>query len=221
MEDNKIFLSYKSICLYKDDVECFNNYNQLNDMCISFYYAYLTYTLSLPDNIVLMDPSAVSSIIYFDDDLSELKDYFMDLSDKEYIFLPVNDNTDKLRAGGGSHWALLVYQKFDNKFYYFDSMLGYIKNTDVLAERVGLMIGVKDIEIVKPAIKKYQQNTYDCGMFVLLFTELILKYLKNERNIGASINYEKDVFKDLTQDKILQWRIIISKKIDNLRNKLK
>jgi sentrin-specific protease 8 len=218
--ENDIALSYKSICLYKDDIECLKDYRYLNDMNISFYYEYLSNTLSLPNEIVLMDPSAVSSIIHFDDDLSELKSYFMDLTNKRYIFLPVNDNTDKSKAGGGSHWALLVYQAEFNTFYYFDSMQRYIDNTDVLIDRIALMIGKSDFEVHVPSIKKYQENAYDCGVFVLMFTEAILKFIEGKLGrISIKTSFDLEVFKNVSQKGTLAFRENILKIIENLKIK--
>jgi sentrin-specific protease 8 len=217
--ENNISLSYKSICLYQSDIECFKDYNELNDMSISFYYEYLSNSLKLSPEIVLMDPSAVISIIHFDDDLSELKDYFMNLTDKKYKFLTVNDNTDKFKAGGGTHWALLVYQQSDKTFYYFDSMLRYISNTDILVERISLMVNDSGTKVVQPGIKKYQGNTYDCGMFVLKFAEYLLKFINKGNILSNELDFDKDIFNNVSQDKMKSYRREILKIIKNLQDK--
>ena len=46
-----------------------------------------------------------------------------DLTNKEYIMMPVNNNDD-LEKDAGTHWSLLIYKKTDNKFYHYDSTNG-------------------------------------------------------------------------------------------------
>ncbi len=211
MED-KVYLSYKNICLRNSDVECFKNWNQLNDMCISFYFEYLNPC----SNILLFDPAAVSTIVYFEDCIDELNEYFpVNLETRDYIFLPVNDNTNKYNAGGGSHWALLVYQKSDDKFYYLDSMLSYIENTTILCEKISKMMGKKKFEVICPLVTKYQDNTYDCGMFVLAFTELIIEYVKTNK---LTENCFDAVFDNLNQKYIKDMRIAAINIINKLKN---
>ena len=49
-----------------------------------------------------------------------------DLTNKEYIMMPVNNNDD-LEKDAESHWSLLIYRKTDSKFYHYDSIRGVNK----------------------------------------------------------------------------------------------
>jgi Ulp1 family protease len=183
MED-EIYLSYKTVCLRSSDVACFQNFRQLNDLCISFFYERLSEQFkSFEKEFVLVDPSAVSTIV-FDNDIQDLIDCYGELlKGKRYIFLPVNDNTNKYVAGGGTHWALLLFDTKERCFYYLDSMLSYINNTDIISQKIIKIIDyytgqeTPEPNIIQPLERKYQDNTYDCGMYVLLFTKVILTYL--------------------------------------------
>ena len=71
-------ISYNNIYLSEKDIKCFKNSNQLNDMCISFYFEYLTNEIfkESKDDFVLLDPVVVSSI-YFDESIEDLSDMLM------------------------------------------------------------------------------------------------------------------------------------------------
>ena len=55
MDDDPIYLSYKSCCLRKSDIKCFTDFHRLNDLSISFYYEMLTDKYSNND-FILLDP---------------------------------------------------------------------------------------------------------------------------------------------------------------------
>lgn len=229
MESNNLL--YRNICLSKYDQDCFNNYNQLNDMCISFYFEYLTeekYSTS-KEKFVLIDPVMVSTI-YFDESIEDLYDMLfpLNLDKKSFIFLPINDNTNKYAQGGGTHWALLVYSKIEDKFFYFDSTLSYISTIDTVASKISQIIKYKSnnqkkkIEIVEPkSLNKKQFNSYDCGMFVLEFTRKLLDHIRdnlkeNKEVLLSKLNY-KEVFEDITQDSINLKRDEILNILKNLK----
>lgn len=187
MDDDKILLSYKSICLRQSDIACFENYRYLNDLSISFYYEVLAEKFSRHElDFLLLDPSCVSTI-FFDDEISDLKDCFgaLNFESRKVIFIPVNDTTDKYAYGSGNHWALVVYFANSNTFYYLDSMKSYIKNTNEICRKISLLIGNgerKHPVIEEVAIAKLQQNTFDCGVFVLNFTEVLMNFLFGNGN---------------------------------------
>jgi len=193
MDNDPILLNYKSVCLRKSDISCYENYHYLNDLCISFYYEIIADKfMKFESEILLLDPSSVSTI-YFDDEIEDLRDCFgaLNFEERKYIFIPVNDATDRYAYGSGNHWALVFYAKMTNTFYYLDSMKSYIKNTNEICRKINLLTGnFKDPTIKQVEIPKFQQNTFDCGVFVLNFTEVILKeiYEKNENYI-SSLDY--------------------------------
>ena len=48
-----------------------------------------------------------------------------DLTNKEYIMMPVNNNDD-LEKDAEIHWSLLISRKMENKFYHNDSIKGIV-----------------------------------------------------------------------------------------------
>ena len=179
-----ILLNYKSVSLRKSDIQCLDNYKYLNDLCISFYYEILTQKFSKHEkDFFLFDPSSIS-IILFDDNLEDLKECFnpLNLPDKNFLFIPVNDISDKYSYGGGNHWGLIFYLKSSNIYYYIDSMKSYIKNIKIICEKINYLVGNSNKPNIQEANTiKLQENTYDCGVFLLKFTEIILEniYIHN------------------------------------------
>jgi Ulp1 family protease len=220
--DNNTHLSYKSIYLSPEDINCFNDYNLLNDMCISFYYQLINEKFAdYSDKFLLLEPAMVGTIV-FDDEIEDLKLMLdpLGISQKEYIFFPINDNEDRFNFGGGDHWALAIYQKSTNSMIYLDSMLDYINNNDIIATKLkGILDLNEKVKMISPDIDKLQTNSYDCGMFVLCFTEHLLELLKEndfslnllEENLNNTINPV-----NINENKIKNQRKAILNKIKEL-----
>lgn len=206
-------LIYENICLSPQDYNCFKGKNQLNDLCISFYYNYLLSTKSktiqsLDQKIVFLDPAVVSNI-YFDDSLEDLISMYspLELENKDFIFIPINDNTDKFKSGGGTHWALMIYSKLDEKFIYIDSTNGRIGIINEIAIKIKSIMKRSSIKkdeglIIYPQIERKQYNSYDCGVFVIEFTDKLIEYIISQYELNKNEIYiEKldysNIFKDV------------------------
>ena len=220
--DDEIELSYNNISLRKSDINTFKNYSQLNDLSISFYYEYLNEIYKANQNyFTLLDPAMVFLLIFeteIEDLISMMKP--LKIETKEFIFIPVNDIESKYKVGGGNHWALLFYQKSNQTFYYFDSMLSYIKNTNLIIKNLCNILNLSNPEIVCYDEIKYQQNTFDCGMFVLLFTEMILENLCDKQfQLKFDKKKIKIAFQNISQEKIPCKRKFILNLINQLKNR--
>lgn len=118
-----------------------------------------------------------SVAIYVTEILDELKIFSYDV-----VLIPINDNHDVSRIGG-SHWSLLVYYKENDCFYYLDSLHNY-NYEDALDLKAKLEICLRNVVIPIKCINCAQQtNSYDCGVYVLKFIDLILKGISNGKNI--------------------------------------
>ena len=198
MENDPILITYKSCSIKKSDIDCLSDYQYLNDLIISFYYEILNEKY-MSNDIVLLDP-AVSMSIIFDKDLDDINNCIFEplgMKNKKFIFVPINDNTKIEYKTSGSHWALNIIDVNNNTIYYLDSMLGNISNAKVSVRKFEKLFG-KKFNFVYALENTYQNNSSDCGMFVLGFTETLLKYLKEKNFNSNSLNNIKfdDILKE-------------------------
>jgi sentrin-specific protease 8 len=57
-------------------------------------------------------------------ELQELCTRDFHLDEAQYVFFPLNNHRGRM-ISGGSHWSLLVFDKINNSFYYYDSLHGF------------------------------------------------------------------------------------------------
>ena len=198
MENDPILITYKSCSIKQSDIDCLSDYQYLNDLIISFYYEILNEKYTSND-IILLDP-AVSMSIIFDQDLDDINNCIfqpLEMKNKKFIFVPINDNTKIEYKINGSHWALNIIDVNNNTIYYLDSMLNNISNAKISVRKFQKLFG-KKFNFVYALENTYQTNSSDCGMFVLGFTETILKYLKEKNFNSNALNNIK--FDDILQD---------------------
>jgi Ulp1 family protease len=223
--EEEIEVSLNNVALRKSDILTFQDYHQLNDLSISFYFEILNEKFSTFNNeFILLDPATVFLLI-FETDLEDLIAMLklLNLQSKQYIFIPVNDTDSKFKVAGGNHWALLIYQKSDQTFYYVDSMLSFIKNTNVIVKNMCEILGIKpNSEIICFDEEKQQQNTYDCGMFVLSYVEALLNRLNISRfRLKLSKTEINTTLKGISQSSVSLKRKEILKFIDSVKTKKK
>lgn len=132
-----------------------------------------------------MDP-AMSFWLTMQEDAQFLDEAFseMKLHELDIMLCPINDTHTTCTADAGSHWSLLVCWgslrsskgkqtgPFSN-FRYYDSLGGLfaekgLSQAEVLAKR---LVG-EDMQIHTGSCSQ-QTNFYDCGVYVLLFSEII------------------------------------------------
>ncbi|DBA03122.1 TPA: hypothetical protein N0F65_003369 [Lagenidium giganteum] len=183
-------LNYHDVQLYASDVQLFSSHQWLNDNAINFYLQYLYRTVCASrSDMLLMDPVIVACMLFQCDD----DDEFLDLArgvallEKELCIIPVND-VQSFADGSGSHWSLLVYRRAANTFEHWDSSAG---SNMAAAARVAqsffkmLRLCIADATttnqakaeptIVSMTEGPQQRNGYDCGMYVLLTAEFLVK----------------------------------------------
>lgn len=126
----------------------------------------------------------------------------IDVSSKDIIFVPVNNNTN-IDSPGGSHWSLLVWTRKSGTFLYLDSMTNYNKSSaiqlkDILGECYSLGTDIEYIDTPQ------QKNSYDCGVFVLCFIQFMLEHpeslngdfsaLKSSVNQNVATKKRKEIY---------------------------
>lgn len=179
--DQGIF-TYKSSTLRESDIQLFNSNQWLNDQCINFYYEYLAETAG--SNCVLMDPAAVFMML-LEDDIDDLRVSLrrLEISESSYIFCPINDNLDPDTPARGSHWSLCVYAR--GKAYYYDSTgtsASNYSNASNIAYKLSQLLNQPTPTLTQVTLKYPQNNSSDCGVYVLMITREVVRRLNDGYN---------------------------------------
>ncbi|XP_006888460.1 PREDICTED: sentrin-specific protease 8 [Elephantulus edwardii] len=171
-----VVLSYMDSLLRQSDVCLLDPPNWLNDHIIGFAFEYFANCqfCDHADKVCFISPE-VTQFIKCTSNLAEITIFLepLDLPHKKVVFLAINDNSN--RAAGGTHWSLLVYLQDKNSFSHYDS---HSRSNSVhakqVAEKLEIFLSRKGdrvafVEEKAPA----QQNSYDCGMYVICNTEAL------------------------------------------------
>ena len=208
---DEVILSTKNCSVTKEDISTLSPYTYLNDLIISFYYEIIQDKYPSKD-ITLLDPAVSMSIILNsndnEDDLEDLMQCIflpLELDKKKFIFAPINDNTKIQYTCSGSHWTLNVIDVDNSLIYYLDSTKGNVSNAHTFHKRIEKLFN-KKFEFIFGLKKQYQSNSYDCGMFLLGFTELLVKYIFNN---GMKLDIKNDK-KDKSLDFIFKGENLVN-----------
>ena len=199
-EDEEIILSTKNCSVTQSDINTLSPHTYVNDLIISFYYEIIQdkYPSEL---ITLLDPAVSMSIILDvsneDENLEDIKNCIflpLQLNKKKFIFAPINDNKKIQYTCSGSHWTLNVVDVDNNLIYYLDSTLGDVSNAHIFHKKIEKLFE-KKFDFIYGLNKKYQSNSFDCGMFLLSFTEILMKHIvSNNLKIKNNIKELDSIF---------------------------
>lgn len=197
--------------------EDFEPYNWLSDASIAFASSCLASAgastslggkgRAFPKTVMFMDPAMAFWLIMQDDQkyLEEAKAE-MKLQDHDLLLCPINDAHDACSADAGCHWSLLVCwcngrgssrapkasgesrgALANFKFRYYCSLGGIFSEkgiaqaTELASRLTGRPVQVETGECSR------QTNFYDCGVYVLLFSEIIARaYVDAHSRTGSS-----------------------------------
>eukprot|EP01084_Bolivina_argentea_P198299 339600_1 len=199
--DSGLLLTFEQSTIYGSDVQTLNNGKWLNDTMIGFAYdifAHKVYANAPNNSLLFVHPTTVN-VIRFENDIEDLIPLIQDsgIPNYDYVFLPIN-NSRSMFSVGGSHWALLIYQRHNNTFYYLDSAGSYnLAYATKMANKLYPFINdtkqnkkqdeseekqtqnIDYVKVVDNFIKlkvPQQENGYDCGMYVIEFTRFVAQF---------------------------------------------
>lgn len=173
-----VVLNYENFQLHESDVHLLIDDQWLNDIVIGFYMEYLnTHVFKNNSKVYFVTPQVVQcikecnveDIIVFLDPLVKDKNY-------SYIFFPLNDQ-EQLQSVGGTHWSLVVYSAQDRRLYHMDSIWD---SNEKQARKLALKLKFyfKDIiDIITPLPTRQQQNSYDCGIYLICNAENVAQFV--------------------------------------------
>lgn len=193
-DPNHIVLNYHNSLLRESDVHLLNGPHWLNDQIISFYLEYLERNVYEKNTeLLFVSPEVVQCLKFFAREEMKLFLEPLKANEKQFIFLPWNDN-DEVKAGG-SHWSLLVFSRPESTFFYYDSMNH--SGTSLRSLRPFLVEFAAAVNCPEFDIRQgeciQQTNSYDCGVHVLVNIELLAQRVVKWGTIDKS---ENDVSND-------------------------
>ena len=178
-------LNYQKTTISQSDLISLNGCNWINDSIISLWSEHLQKEVYRENNrILFLSPSVTQAI-----KIGERKDIPLILNPteawlKNYIFLPVNDNVSP-STQGGNHWSLLIYSKNDKMWYHFDSIQGSNnKHARNIVERLNIYLDFKDTPVMTETKCTQQNDSYNCGAFVMLYTQIMANRTINNIPLG-------------------------------------
>ncbi|XP_010217101.1 PREDICTED: sentrin-specific protease 8 [Tinamus guttatus] len=205
-----VVLSYMDSLLRQSDVALLDPPNWLNDHIIGFAFEYFACDQfqEFCDQVSFIGPE-VAQFIKCATSQEEVAAFLqpLDLVHKKLLFLPINDNSNQ--TAGGTHWSLLVYFRDKKSFAHYDShSKSNSAHAKQVAKKLEAFLGRKGgkvtfVEEKAPA----QQNSYDCGMYVICNTEALCQ--------GYFRGRQEPLLQLLTPGYITQkraeWRALVAK----------
>merc|ERR1712228_527017 len=210
-------MGFEQSTIYASDYNTLSPGKWLNDTIIGFGYDVLTHKVfkdAAKNSFLFVHPTTVN-VIKFENDKEDLIPLIVDagIQTFDYIFFPIN-NSKSMFSVGGSHWALLIYQRHNNAFYYLDSAGVYnltyaqkfankiypyinpkkvVKNESNEEEREADIDYVKVLDNFIKIQVPQQDNSYDCGMYVVEFSQFVAQFymqciVKNKQNKYSCIS---------------------------------
>ena len=218
--NDRIVLNYHDTTIRESDMSSLDGHNWLNDPIISFWLEHLKHVVFDDNTRLLFVSPAVTQLIKIGDvnDIPTILDP-LGARNKEYICLPVNDNVSTCEAGG-SHWSLLVFSKQDAIWYPFDSQRkSNNKDASQLVTRLNTYLNCDTRNSLVDAICTQQDNSYDCGAFLMLYAQIAAQRAIKNLPLGSCNvqRQEATSMRNITRKLINQYKNETNKKTEDLR----
>eukprot|EP00440_Ansanella_granifera_P042317 gb/GFBE01045878.1/.p1 GENE.gb/GFBE01045878.1/~~gb/GFBE01045878.1/.p1 ORF type:complete len:615 (+),score=68.61 gb/GFBE01045878.1/:1-1845(+) len=142
----------------------------------------------LPSEALLLDPATSFWLTLQDDprDLDEARSSLR-LETRELVLCPMTDSQERCKADSGTHWSLLVCWRSVRcqswRGMYYDSMStkrfaldgSFTANSQHLVKAASLAERLFGRPVqVESGLCAQQTNSFDCGVYVLLFSQIIV-----------------------------------------------
>ena len=188
--------SYNDADIYDRDLALFNPHQWLNDSCINFCFRHIENDikeLDKDETILLFDPSVTAFLRLQCEDPEDYKQLAegIKLTQRKWLIIPITDQQSFEIAS--THWSLLVINVIGGQMLHFDTAGSYNTSSanDTRLQIKNLFQSTfqyfKSVQIIKKVKCPQQQNGYDCGVYCILFAEIISRFLiTNTENIDMN-----------------------------------
>lgn len=243
--------SFRDADLTRADLMLFSGGCWLNSSCINYAYRRIeeelenelrqssedaemnAKRLSTLQSILMMDPSVVSFLVLQCTEDDEFEEFYngIEVYNRSWILLPVNNNESFESNESASHWSLLACHVSSGTLLHFDSSrLANNEAAKRVAKNLYRLLKRKDApKVINVASAPQQTNGYDCGIYVILaskrIAQLILSATLHVPSVAATPSQmtttdctlvenngellARGVREWLTVDKVRQFRIDI------------
>ncbi|KAA8909323.1 Ulp1 protease family protein [Sphaerosporella brunnea] len=162
-----LFLSYGEVRVVYQDYQSLAPGQWLTDTVLEFWETYLEFeelSKHPASRVLFIRPALVAMIRHVDQAKDAIMPLLEDCHDATHLFIPVNDGGS---TTSGSHWSLLVLSMNDRVAFHYDSVCNYHHSTAVtIIQNLGSVLGL-DLKLVEMKNTPQQDNTWDCGVYVL------------------------------------------------------
>ncbi|KAI9481730.1 hypothetical protein H4R22_001544 [Coemansia sp. RSA 1290] len=170
-ERDTLLFTYHNSSVYRGDAQSLRDGQWLNDSILSFYFEYIRFEILKNDpGVLLLKPAQVQLLQTENGRESALP---ADMLRMRFIMVPI---------GSGTHWSLLVFIRHSQQpaeFHYFDSMANANYHFALNVKRKLERVLTKGEHIYPLSMATHscpqQENSYDCGIFVVLFADLLAR----------------------------------------------
>ncbi|KAJ2782614.1 hypothetical protein H4R18_002182 [Coemansia javaensis] len=167
--------TYHDASVYSGDPASLRPGHAVSDAILAFYFEYLTHEILKGDgSILLLKPGAVQQLRRARDVDAMRAALPDDTLSKTIVFLPIS-NSD---GAPTHHWSLLVlcWRGDVPEFHYFDSRANRnFAHALAAKERMDqALLGGMQAHMVTHSCPQ-QENPHDCGIFVILFIDLLAR----------------------------------------------
>ncbi|XP_010874017.1 sentrin-specific protease 8 [Esox lucius] len=203
-----VVLSYQDSLLRRSDVALLEGPHWLNDQVIGFAFEYFATELfkGLGETVIFISPE-VAQFIKYASCPEELAQFLepLGLATRRWVFLAVNDNSNQ--TAGGSHWSLLLFCRDVGRFGHYDSQSGGNSlHARLIATKLEPFLGPgRHMPVVEEPCPP-QQNSYDCGMYVICNAEALCERATLEGSLQLPVQTITPTY--ITQKRIEWGRLI-------------
>ena len=227
---SKLLFNYYTSSVFGDDVRNVSSPNWLTDGIIHFVYDYFTHEyFEHKNNDILYLSPIMSYMLMHENDEECLNDAIngSHLKNSNYtlIFMPIIDKTIAISGdNSGSHWSLLVYNKTKHTFYHYNSSNSSLMYNNQLAKQLAYKLAPY-LSINNPNYHNIvdcpqQTNSFDCGVYLLIFTMLLSRMHINEK-MNKKDDYSSIDTNSVTPLLVSNFRLNIKKWVDLVQKRKK
>jgi sentrin-specific protease 8 len=157
----------------------------LTDESIRFAYTQLEDELTGKE-VLFMEPAVCHLLLHRDsEEVKQVKEE-LKLHERKVVLCPINDSRDPSQADSGMHWTLLVCWDWQPDYagsdtgsfaglcFYNSLSTSTFSFSFRQAQKLASVLTGKDV-VPRAGHCAQQANGYDCGIYVILFSEIVAK----------------------------------------------